>query len=199
MRGRASTRTARAGRSSGGQGTSWSSCSRSIGWRREDVFITNVVKCRPPDNRDPQPDEIAACAPYLRRQLEVLDPAVVVTAGQVLDGHVHAGRAHLAGARHGPPGRSRRRAPRRARSSRCITRRPRSGRRPSNARATPTSPRAGHAHRVTRPARRRPGCGTAPEPEPIAPAPNQNPSPSSTPRLAPSPTSDDATPQLTLF
>jgi DNA polymerase len=54
----------------------------SIGWRREDVFITNVVKCRPPDNRDPAPDEIAACAPYLRRQLEVLDPAVVVTLGR---------------------------------------------------------------------------------------------------------------------
>jgi DNA polymerase len=55
---------------------------QSIGWRREDVFITNVVKCRPPDNRDPQPDEIAACAPFLRRQLEVLDPAVVVTLGR---------------------------------------------------------------------------------------------------------------------
>ena len=54
----------------------------AIGWRREDVFITNVVKCRPPDNRDPQPDEIAACAPFLRRQLEVLDPAVVVTLGR---------------------------------------------------------------------------------------------------------------------
>jgi DNA polymerase len=54
----------------------------SIGWRREDVFITNIVKCRPPDNRDPQPDEVAACAPYLRRQLEVLDPAVVVTLGR---------------------------------------------------------------------------------------------------------------------
>jgi uracil-DNA glycosylase len=54
----------------------------SIGWRREDVFITNVVKCRPPDNRDPQPDEISACAPFLRRQLEVLDPAVVVTLGR---------------------------------------------------------------------------------------------------------------------
>ena len=54
----------------------------SIGWRREDVFITNVVKCRPPDNRDPEPDEIAACAPYLRRQLEVLDPALVVTLGR---------------------------------------------------------------------------------------------------------------------
>jgi len=54
----------------------------SIGWRRDDVFITNVVKCRPPENRDPQPDEIAACAPFLRRQLEVLDPAVVVTLGR---------------------------------------------------------------------------------------------------------------------
>ena len=54
----------------------------AIGWQREDVFITNVVKCRPPDNRDPQPDEIAACAPHLRRQLEVLDPSVVVTLGR---------------------------------------------------------------------------------------------------------------------
>lgn len=54
----------------------------SIGWRREDVFITNVVKCRPPENRDPQPDEIAACAPYLQRQLEILDPAVIVTLGR---------------------------------------------------------------------------------------------------------------------
>ncbi len=54
----------------------------SIGWRREEVFITNIVKCRPPDNRDPLPDEIASCAPYLQRQLEVLDPAVIVTLGR---------------------------------------------------------------------------------------------------------------------
>jgi len=54
----------------------------AIGWRREEVFITNVVKCRPPDNRDPLPDEIAACSKYLKRQLEVLDPAVVVTLGR---------------------------------------------------------------------------------------------------------------------
>ena len=54
----------------------------SIGWRREDVFITNVVKCRPPDNRDPEPDEVAACAPFLRRQLEILDPALIVTLGR---------------------------------------------------------------------------------------------------------------------
>jgi len=53
-----------------------------IGWRREDVFITNVVKCRPPNNRDPEPDEIAACQPYLARQLEILDPALLVTLGR---------------------------------------------------------------------------------------------------------------------
>ena len=54
----------------------------AIGWRRDDVFITNVVKCRPPGNRDPEPDEIAACAPYLHRQLEALDPALVITLGR---------------------------------------------------------------------------------------------------------------------
>lgn len=53
-----------------------------IGWTREDVFITNIVKCRPPGNRDPEPDEVEACAPFLRRQLEVLDPAVIVTLGR---------------------------------------------------------------------------------------------------------------------
>lgn len=55
---------------------------RSIGWQREEVFITNVVKCRPPGNRDPEPDEIAACSGHLRRQLEALDPALVVTLGR---------------------------------------------------------------------------------------------------------------------
>jgi DNA polymerase len=54
----------------------------TIGWRRDEVFITNVVKCRPPDNRDPQPDEIEACFPFLRRQLEALDPVLVVTLGR---------------------------------------------------------------------------------------------------------------------
>lgn len=53
-----------------------------VGWRRDEVFITNVVKCRPPGNRDPEPDEIAACAGFLRRQLAVLDPAVIVTLGR---------------------------------------------------------------------------------------------------------------------
>lgn len=54
----------------------------TLGWRREEVFITNVVKCRPPENRDPEPAEVAACAPYLQRQLEILDPALVVTLGR---------------------------------------------------------------------------------------------------------------------
>ena len=54
----------------------------SVGWSRDDVFITNVVKCRPPGNRDPEPDEIATCAPYLTRQLEALEPALVVTLGR---------------------------------------------------------------------------------------------------------------------
>jgi uracil-DNA glycosylase len=54
----------------------------SVGWARNEVFITNVVKCRPPENRDPEPDEIAACAPFLTRQLQALDPALVVTLGR---------------------------------------------------------------------------------------------------------------------
>jgi uracil-DNA glycosylase len=54
----------------------------SINHKRSDVFITNVVKCRPPENRDPQPDEIAACDDYLERQIEALDPQVIVTLGR---------------------------------------------------------------------------------------------------------------------
>ena len=53
-----------------------------IDLKREQVFITNVVKHRPPDNRDPLPDEIAACKPYLDEQLALIDPAVIVTLGR---------------------------------------------------------------------------------------------------------------------
>ena len=53
------------------------------GFKREGVFITNVVKCRPPENRDPLPEEIAACAPYLERQIALLNPKVIVTVGRV--------------------------------------------------------------------------------------------------------------------
>jgi DNA polymerase len=52
-----------------------------IGLRREDVYIANVVKCRPPKNRDPRPDEIDACKGYLREQLSLIDPKAVVTLG----------------------------------------------------------------------------------------------------------------------
>jgi uracil-DNA glycosylase family 4 len=52
-----------------------------IGLQREDVYITNVVKCRPPGNRDPLPDEIEACRPYLEGQLELIRPRLIVTLG----------------------------------------------------------------------------------------------------------------------
>jgi uracil-DNA glycosylase len=52
-----------------------------IGLRREDVYICNVVKCRPPGNRDPLPDEIEACRPYLTAQLEHIRPVLIVTLG----------------------------------------------------------------------------------------------------------------------
>ncbi len=53
-----------------------------MGLTRDRVYIANVVKCRPPDNRDPKPDEITACRPYLTRQIELIDPRVVVTLGK---------------------------------------------------------------------------------------------------------------------
>ncbi|MFO7590796.1 MAG: uracil-DNA glycosylase [Acidimicrobiia bacterium] len=52
-----------------------------IGMTRDDVYIANVVKCRPPGNRDPLPAEIGACRPYLEAQLDLLRPSVVVTLG----------------------------------------------------------------------------------------------------------------------
>jgi len=55
---------------------------QSIGLQRADVYITNVVKCRPPGNRDPQPEEIAACQPYLDRQIALIKPQVIVTLGR---------------------------------------------------------------------------------------------------------------------
>ncbi len=53
-----------------------------IGLTREDVWIGNVVKCRPPENRDPRPEEIAACAGYLERQMALLEPKVIATLGR---------------------------------------------------------------------------------------------------------------------
>ncbi len=54
----------------------------AAGYKREEVFIANVVKCRPPQNRDPLPAEIGACAPYLDRQIALINPKVIVTLGR---------------------------------------------------------------------------------------------------------------------
>lgn len=55
---------------------------RAIGWREEDVYITNIVKRRPPDNRDPLPEEIAAYKPYLKRQIAIIAPKIIVPLGR---------------------------------------------------------------------------------------------------------------------
>jgi uracil-DNA glycosylase family 4 len=54
----------------------------AMGFRREDVYIANVVKCRPPGNRNPEPDEIAACEPFLRAQIAAISPKVIVALGK---------------------------------------------------------------------------------------------------------------------
>jgi len=54
---------------------------QAIGLQRSEVYIANIVKCRPPDNRDPQPDEVGTCAPFLYQQIDAIRPAVIVTLG----------------------------------------------------------------------------------------------------------------------
>lgn len=54
----------------------------AIGLKRRDVYITNILKCRPPNNRDPLPDEIAACGDYLDRQIALIQPRVICTLGR---------------------------------------------------------------------------------------------------------------------
>lgn len=56
---------------------------RAIGLPRQEVYITNVVKSRPPNNRDPRPDEVIACEPYLRRQLELVSPYLILALGRI--------------------------------------------------------------------------------------------------------------------
>jgi DNA polymerase len=56
---------------------------RAVGLGRESVYITNTVKCRPPGNRDPAPAEMGACRAYLDRQIELVDPDVIVAIGKV--------------------------------------------------------------------------------------------------------------------
>jgi DNA polymerase len=61
----------------------------ACGLKRSDVFIGNILKCRPPGNRDPRPDEIISCLPYLQRQIEIIEPEVIVALG------AHAARTLL--------------------------------------------------------------------------------------------------------
>jgi DNA polymerase len=53
-----------------------------IGLREEDIYVANVLKCRPPGNRDPLPEEIEACLPYLKRQIEILHPRIICSLGK---------------------------------------------------------------------------------------------------------------------
>jgi uracil-DNA glycosylase family 4 len=55
---------------------------KGMGLKREDVYICNVVKCRPPENRNPEPDEVAACEPFLKKQIDLVRPAVIVGLGK---------------------------------------------------------------------------------------------------------------------
>jgi len=55
----------------------------AIGFRREEVFIGNVLKCRPPQNRDPLPDEIVSCLPYLQEQISIIQPKIILTLGRI--------------------------------------------------------------------------------------------------------------------
>ena len=63
----------------------------SIGTNRDDVFIANMVKCRPPDNRDPAPRELAACTKFLDRQIELVNPKLIVTLGRFAFGRYFPG------------------------------------------------------------------------------------------------------------
>jgi uracil-DNA glycosylase family 4 len=55
---------------------------KGMGLAREDVYIANVVKCRPPQNRNPEPDEVASCEPFLKKQIELIRPEIIVALGK---------------------------------------------------------------------------------------------------------------------
>lgn len=56
---------------------------RALGYAREQVFIANILKCRPPNNRDPQPEEVNACASFLNKQIELIQPKVILCVGRI--------------------------------------------------------------------------------------------------------------------
>ena len=108
-----------------------------IGLERGEVLICNILKCRPPDNRDPQPNEIEACKDYLRRQVELIEPTVICTLGnfstKLLRADTPGSHACTAARRCGSSG------PGRCGCTRSTTRRPRSTRRRCSRRCGPTS------------------------------------------------------------
>ncbi|MFQ5487995.1 MAG: uracil-DNA glycosylase family protein [Gammaproteobacteria bacterium] len=55
----------------------------AIGFKREEVYIANILKCRPPNNRDPRPEEVASCEPYLKRQVALLQPDIILAVGRI--------------------------------------------------------------------------------------------------------------------
>ena len=84
---------------------------RALGYSREDVFIANVLKCRPPNNRDPRPEEAVACRSYLERQVELVNPTVVIAVGRIAAQNLLAtetpiaklrGKVHAFGSRRWP-------------------------------------------------------------------------------------------------
>src|SRR5688572_21802931 len=84
---------------------------KAIGLAREQVFIANVLKCRPPGNRDPRPEEALACRPYLERQIALIDPKIILAVGRIAAQNLLAtdvpigklrGRVHTFGAQRRP-------------------------------------------------------------------------------------------------
>jgi DNA polymerase len=84
---------------------------KALGFRREDVYIANVLKCRPPGNRDPKPEEARACRGYLERQIELVSPTLIVAVGRIAAQNLLAtdtplgkmrGKVHALGARRWP-------------------------------------------------------------------------------------------------
>jgi DNA polymerase len=67
----------------------------AMGYQREDVFIANILKCRPPENRDPQQEEVAACTPFLNQQIELLQPALLLAVGRIAAHYLLASKASL--------------------------------------------------------------------------------------------------------
>jgi DNA polymerase len=67
----------------------------SIGFTRNDVYIANILKCRPPFNRDPEPDEAAACIGYLRAQVAMIRPKILVCLGRISAGQILGRSVHI--------------------------------------------------------------------------------------------------------